>query len=420
MVDDNSQRTATRRRDFIKTTGAVSFIGASTFAGCLGGSPSSGGGGSGGNGSGGSGGNGSGGSGGSSSGGSGGGSNSQVNITLAPSGFQGIVMDHIVKDTNILQKHMQSEGYTPKVQESWEGAALFASGGPDFSTMSSLEAARLAGERNQQLAVNAKLAPQFMGWMYKIGSDYDPDNTGGTQASIDMIAKEGGKVGIGSWAGGHVPADSIALKEVYGRTFSEQGGDFAVTTADYFAIPTLINDGDLATGSTSPIHGAARFLTEEPKLDEFFWGADLLTENNIGVPQLNSWTCTQKFANNNPGAVKALVQAWHEGMTWFFKNPVEIVRGDSEHIEQLGVQNAKQAEYIVDWGINLNKDTDYPIVYKDIELTDEFIKKDRNFLNSAQELGYLPDNWSDRLEYRKVPQGGSSSGGSTSTMETTQ
>lgn len=378
------------RRRFIKHAGLAGTIGVSSIAGCSGKKKQS-----------------SDGSGGGSTGGSGGGSSKpKVNITMAPEGFQGIVMDHIVKDTDILANEMDKEGYTANVQKSFEGAALFASGGPDFSTMSSLEATRLATQRDMNLAVNAKLAPMFMGWMVKNNGPFDPEKTGGIQASIDKLAQsKSAKVGIGSWAGGDIPAEAIALKQVYGHNFTEENNDFNVTTADYNAIPQLIANGTLAAGSSSPVHGGAPYLiSDPPQVTKLFWTANVLTEAGVGLPMLNNWTCHQKFADENPGAVRALVQAWHKGMSWFFKKPYEIATGDPHHLEQLGVENKAQARYLIDWGIALKEDNEYPFVYKDIEVTDKYITQDKNFLSTANDLGFVPGGWEDRLTYRKVPQ----------------
>lgn len=377
----------TNRRKFMKTAGAAGVIGVSALAGCTE---------NGGNGN-----NGNGGNGGTA--GNGGNDFDSVNIVMAPEGYQAVVMEYLVRDTNILQDKMRSEGYDPNIQKSFEGAALFASGGPNFSTMSSLEATRLAAERDQELAINAKLAPMFMGWFVKTGGPYDPENTGGVQASVDKLAQSGNaSVGIGSWAGGDVPAEAIAMREVFGHNFTQDNNDFNVTTADYNAIPQLIHNETLAAGSSSPVHGGAPFLVSDPPgITNLFYTAEVLTDGGVGVPMLNNWTTRMAFAEENPGAVRALIQSWREGMDWLYANPVEISTQDA-HLEQLGVENARQAEFIARWGIATELENEYPIVYRDIEVDDQYIEQDTNFLNSASDLGFVPENWSDQITYRKV------------------
>ncbi|SFR64309.1 hypothetical protein [Halogeometricum limi] len=372
---------ARSRRTFLKAAGIAS---ATTFAGCLGGSNSGGSGNGGGGGS--------------------GSEQSEVNITLAPDGFLGIIMDHIHKDTDILSDAMSEVGYTANVQTSWEDSALFASGGPDFSTMSSLEAALLATEREMDLSVIGRISPQYMGWMVDTGGDYDPDETGSVQASIDAIVEDDALVGIGAWNGGHVPSDTIALQEVFGYEFSQEGGDFRVTTADYIAIPQLINDGKLAAGSTSPEHGGAKFLAGgKDEITELFWGTDVAKENGLGVPQLNSLITTQEFVEQHGDAAAAMQSALKEGVAWLFDDPKGIMTEEA-HIEQLGVNTAEEAEYIVDWGINLEYNLQTPMMFEDPSLTDSFIEADKTAIQQANDIGFVPDGWQDRITYTQVDE----------------
>jgi hypothetical protein len=361
-----------KRRSFLKSAGAASTL---ALAGCLG-----------------------------SGNGDGEGENT-VDISLAPSGFQGIVMDHIHSDTDILADTLDEYGYTPQVKKSWEGSAMFAAGRPDFETMGSLEAARLGANRDMDLTVAANLAPNFVSWYTKKDSPYDPANTGSAQASVDKLAEEGDQFALGSWSTGDVPAYKILMGSEFGYNFSEDQSDFNIVTADLFAIPQLLVDEEIAVGTSSPIHGGAPFLVDDPEIVPIWPSVgDRLAEAGFARPQLNGWLTTQEYYADQPDAVKGLVQAWHKGMKWFFDDPTAIVTESDEHLQQLGVETEKQAEYIVEWGINLEYGNQSPIVYEDIELTDEFIEGDKAFLNQAAEQDLLPGNWDEHLEYQKVPQ----------------
>ncbi len=303
------------------------------------------------------------------------------------------MMDHIANDTNILADEMEAAGYQANVQRSWEGAPLFAAGGPDISTMSSLEAARIGAERDLDLAVFGRVAPLFKGMWVPRGGQYDPESTGGAQATIDAIAEDSATVGIGSWAGGEIPGYMAAFNTEFGYTFSQEQSDFNAITADYSAIPQLMLDGDLAIGDASPVHGIARHLDESgtPQHREVFNCAATLEANDIGIPLLNSLTTNQSFLEENEEAAAAFLRAWHEGMAWLFEDPMGRIMSDEEgHFEQLAVTTEAQAQYIADWGINMSLDNEYPIVYEDQELTDSFIEEDRGFINRVAELGVAP------------------------------
>jgi hypothetical protein len=328
----------------------------------------------------------------------------EVNITLAPAGIIGIVMDYIHGKNDILTSELESVGYSPTVKESWEDAALFASGGPDFTTMSALEASQLAAERDQNLVTVGRIHPQYMGWMVDTGGAYDPEQTGSIQSSVDKIVEDDALVGVGAWNGGDIPTSTITMSEAFGYDFSEgQDSDFNVTTADYVAIPELINQGELAAGSTSPEHGAAKFLTgDQEDFTKLFWGADIAKERGLGSPQLNSVSTSAEFLENNEEAVDAFLSAFQEGVDWFFEDPVGIVTESDEYIEMLAQNNADQAEYVLDWGFNLEYDLETHMMYENIRLDDDFISQQEDFLSYANDIGFVPDGYQDGHSFQAI------------------
>lgn len=330
----------------------------------------------------------------------------EITIGMAPGGFQGMVASHILDDTDILEEEMSERGYSATIQQSWEETALFAAGGPDTSMMSSLEAAILATERDLELATFARISPMHMGWWVERDGDYDPSVTGSEQATMDTIVEEGANVGIGSWAGGHIPVDTLVIEEEYGYTFTEEGGDFSVVTADYYALPTLTLQGELAISGTGPIYGVALHLEDgEPQHTEVYNGAALCEELGLGIPPFNNLVVTQQFMEDHEPAAEAYVQAWHRGMNWLYEDPMGRVMADQEaNFEELAVETEAQAQYVVDWGVNLTLDNEYPYNYQEQEFTDARIESERNFLRQANSVGFIPDGWEERLTHHKVPQ----------------
>ncbi|MFC7029011.1 hypothetical protein ACFQH8_19370 [Halomicroarcula sp. GCM10025710] len=49
-------------------------------------------------------------------------------------------------------------------------------------------------------------------------------------------------------------------------------------------------------------------------------------------------------------------------------------------------------------------DNDYPYNYVDVEYTDDRVEGERNFLDQAQQRGFVPEGWGDRLTHVQVPQ----------------
>lgn len=335
-----------------------------------------------------------------------------VRLLLAPTGFQGIMMDYLTTDTDILEDTYAEENLGVEVSRSWEGAAIFTSGGADFETFGSLEAAKLGGERDLPLAVNANLAPQIMQVVGEKGGDYDPDVSGSAQASMDLLHERQDVFALGGWGGGTGIMMPMIIKEAFGYEFADdESTDFdRITTAEYSAVPTLVERRDAAMGTSSPIHGAAptmapaEYNDAEPTVTSIFGCGSAVAElDGFAAPQLNSWTCSQDYAAQYPGSPRAIVQSYTEALKWMYEDPMGRIEEDPEHLTQLGLEDLDQAQYVIDWGINLELDNDLPVAYEDIELTDEFIEQDRNFLRSAEEVGFLSEGWEENLEYRQIP-----------------
>lgn len=338
-------------------------------------------------------------------------SQTTVRLLLAPTGFQGIIMDYLAEDTEILADHYSEENLDVEVSRSWEGAAIFTSGGADFETFGSLEAAKLAGERDIPLAVNANLAPQIMQVVGERGGDYDPETSGSPQASMDLLNERQDVFALGGWGGGTGIMMPMIIQEAFGYNFTDdESSDFnKITTAEYSAVPQLVEGGDAAMGTSSPIHGAAptmapaEYNDDEPTITSIFGCGSIMADiDGFNAPQLNSWTCSQDYASQYPGSPRAIVQSFSEGLDWMYEDPIGRIEEDEQHLNQLGLENMDQAQYVLDWGLNLDLDNDLPVIYEDIELTDSFIEEDKNFLRSAQDVGFLTQGWEENLEYRQV------------------
>jgi len=324
-----------------------------------------------------------------------------VQLVLGPFGIAGIIYDQMLNATDRLSNRMEDAGYTVEAKESWEGSAVFASGGPDFTDMSPIEAATLAAERDLNLATNGRMTSFFTGWLVKNDGPYDSDTTGGLKASVQKIAEEG-KFAIGSWGGGDVHGYKVITPERFGPRFAQNESAFDIVTADYFALPNLVEDGEVAAVSTAPHYGAApMFAPDPPVLDALFYTSDMLSKMGYGTSMLNSWVCTQQFADENPGAVKALVGAWEETVQDFVSRPYELATKE-KYMEMLAAENETQAKWLVDWGVKNKYDYETPVLYEDATLTDERIQKEKKFISASEKKGFIPSNWNDRLEFRTV------------------
>ena len=324
----------------------------------------------------------------------------EVRITLGPEGFAGIVTDYITNQTSVLQDRMGENGYTATVQQTFEGSALFAAGGPDFANFSTIEAATLGPEREIELAVTARVAANWIGFWVKPDTPYAVG--GDALEAFRRFSENDATIGVGSFAGGDVPAYKV-IAAMADLNFSEETDDFDIRTADYFALGQLVVDGQLDAGSTGPALAMVEPAMNGEVVPSFYIANFLADQEGFGAPDLNNWVVTQEFLEENRGAVEALVQAWHEGAAWLHDDPIGIVT-EEENMEKIGAETEAQAEYLAEWGITLEQGLDHAEIYEDNEVTDAFIEQDTNFLNSAAELGTLPSDWEDWVAYEKIPQ----------------
>lgn len=331
----------------------------------------------------------------------GGGDTRTIRITMGPGGFQGIVVDYLTNRTSILRDNITSAGdYEVEIQPSWEGSALFAAGGPDFSSIGPFEAAKLAAERDLELSANAKVAPNYVSWFTAAGGPYDPAESGSVQASIDRMYEDGARHGHGSWGSGHVAADMYINQEVYGHTF-EEGGDLDVVTADYASIPQLIINGELDTGASWFIANTQQ-VQDPPQLAHLYACYSAVEENDLGVNALNAWTTTQEFAEDHAPAVEAYVESWQEGMDWLFGDPMGIVMENEDYWEQINSETEAEARWAVEWGLLGEHDIDFPVVFEDNSMSDDWIEANRTFVDNAASIGEVTEDWRDYIEYNNV------------------
>ena len=330
--------------------------------------------------------------------GGGSGSENTVRIASFPLDVDGVVFDYI--DTEgILDEHLDGTGWDYEMTLTFEDVPQFVSGNADIAGISEIEACLIGVEQEISTSVFGRRANAYWGPLVKTGGEYDPETTGGVQQTLDLIADEGANFGIGGWGLGNIPAEKIALDQAYGLELAEEGGDFSVVTAEIPAISQLIDQGDLAVGLSAPSFGAAPYLLDDA-LKPLFWELDKADELGLGLPPLTGLTTRQSFMDENEEVVKAVFDATNEGYSWFYEDAVEDVPGNDEWMQKLGAGTQEEAEYIVRW--QKNDDVKYGTENiprpKDITFTQDRIGDSRDFLNAAEEIGFIQSGWEEYVE----------------------
>ena len=332
--------------------------------------------------------------------GGGSGEGGTVEIVSFPLDVDGVVFNYIDQE-GILEEKLSDTGWDYRLNLSFEDIAPYVSNTAEIVGFSELEAAEIGVNEEIETTVFARRANAYFGWLVKVGSKWDPDNTGGVQETLDLIVEEGANIGIGGWGLGHVPADKLAFSEGFGYQMAEEGGDFNVVTAEIPAIPQLIDQGDLAIGANSPTHGAASRLMDDT-LKPLFWDHDKVAEIGLGHPPLAGMGTRTSFYEENEEVVRRVFEAANEGYDWFFDEGLEAIPPDEDRRDTIGVQNEEQAEYAVRWQQHqegVKHRTEAPPRPKDIGFSDEVISNAQDFLAAAVEVDFIPAGWEEYVDF---------------------
>lgn len=378
------------RRRFLKATGGTALVGG--LAGCMGGDGGDGGGG------------GDGGDGG--DGGSGGSGNGDCESTQT---FQA-AWPPVCLPIECPYNYMQETG---RMEEIWgedcmalesdftfEDGSLFAADQIKFTSMSFVEAARLGVEQDQQFVSYGDIEDVIQGLHVKTGGPYDPENTGGVQATFDKIVEDDALFAIDSWAAGSLPYVQIIIQEQYGYELAEDGGDFRVQTTDYGTHPQLLLRDEVAVGHFAGTSaGQAEFVNGDITT---LWWISTVMQNELGTapPPLASLTGRQNFWEENPKAVQNNLQTWNEGLEWFRDN-VDSFPSEQEMQESLNSENEEQAQWILDLVVKgENGAGGTPLLSETpIGLTEDDIENKLTLIGQMEDLGQVPSGWEDHITF---------------------
>jgi hypothetical protein len=384
MTEHGTERPINRRQH-LKSIGA-SVVGVATLAGCTG-APSDG---EGGDGSG----------GGDSDGGSDGATTSsqdlqEVRFVTVPVLLGAPYYLKKWYDSGRLQEIFAEEGYKLDMELTWEEATIFASGKTEMSTMGTVQGSRLATERDQNISFFGTGLTGVHGYAVKTGGPYDPDNTGSVQASLDKIVADNVKFGIQGWSAGSLSFAQVILEKQFGYSLTEQG-DFNVFTSDYSTIPGLIVEEELGAGVVMPMAGGGITELRDGEVKPLWWDRNVFAAQDYGIPMLQNLVTRSEFADNNPGAVRAMLKAWNMGAQKIHEEAMEVAENN---YEAFGVQNAEQAKWLVNLYVTADGMIDHPCVLETANITDDRLDSINQIQNISQNLGYLPENWDQQMSF---------------------
>lgn len=326
-----------------------------------------------------------------------------VTIEKTPQGPEAPPFIWAINTGTLFQKGLEA-GYEFQVEETWRGPALFASGQLDMAMMAGFESILMAQERDMELSLAAGIARSGSGALTREGGPYDPASTGGPQASIDKLVEQGGTFAHYSWAGGYIPPTRLIIEGEYGHAFSEEESAFPVQITPLATLAPHAAEGNVDVSLTGPgLGGEVPEKLRNDVLSPVFWITNELQNLGYGTPPTSKGVITKRdFAQEHPDAVRAVVESWQEGVDWMYDNPSELIENDA-YRQVWGGPSEENAQWMWDWGfdpesggeISLN----VPIVLQQVGYDQETRDNHAAFLDQVAELGFVPDNWNDYLDF---------------------
>ena len=335
-----------------------------------------------------------------------------MSIVIPPLGYNVLSLEYANERTNILENEMDELGYDYDITFTWEEAALGASGQADIlPTLGDIEGARLAVERDMDLAYHGLHTTNYEGIYVRRGSDLDPENTGSVEATFDKVIEENRLWGNAGWAQGEVPPGQIVIDNKFGHEYGE-GGEFNVQSTDWNPLPQLLVDEEVDIIVNAPPLGTAPFDTEDPSpIKDILWYQPGLEEAGLDGRTINlgQWVTSQEYSENNLEAIRALMRAYQEGARWMSNqdNHDEIL-SDEKNVDALGGNTREEARIILEFGTipgahaEAEPSNPYPAALSDLEMDEAFVETDKKALRAAQDRGFGPDGREDRIDYKHL------------------
>lgn len=406
------------RRTFLKEAGTIGIAGGLTaLAGCAGdGGDGGGDGGDGGGGDGGDGGGGDGGDGGSTGDGGDGGTQ-EFRVGMPPLGPAVVAYNYINEQTDILQNAMDEAGYSLDVTVTWDEITLFAAGQVDMvPSLSDIEGARIATERELPVVFHGIYATNYEGWYVRKGSDWDPEVHGnGVQGTLDMLAEGNGTWGNAGWNQGSVVPGQICTKSEFGYDYGPDQSDFNVQQADWFALPELLVDEEVDMITNAPPLGTDAQLAKEDDgnnpIKDIYWYQPGLENAGFSAMTCNLglFGAHEEFANNHREAMRAFLSAWREGSR-YVSNPdnFEEILDNEDNWEALTANNREEARIVLEFSQQppewcmTEPGNSARVIVEEPTIDSDYVETDKAAISRAEELGAVPSGWEDWVTYDPI------------------
>jgi hypothetical protein len=256
-------------------------------------------------------------------------------------------------------------------------------------------------------------ATNYEGIYVRRGDDLDPENTGSVENTIRQVAEEDILFGNAGWNQGEVPAGQITFQDKFDLIYTQEGGDFNVTSADWFTLPELLVQGEVDMIVNAPPLGAAPQVVQDPSpIKDILWYQPGLEAAGLDARTMNlgMWPTSPEFSEHHEDAMAAFMRAWVEGIEYQVPENFDEIVSNPDYVDALGANNEAEARVILEFGqqpgshVDTEPGNTVPIMLSDIEFTDDFIETDKEALRrvTGDPFNLVPEGWEERRTWKKL------------------
>ncbi len=290
-----------------------------------------------------------------------------VKGAVFPFGWDRMVGEYIT-DTGVTKKWGAKYGVDLKVSYPRDDFAAFMGRSVQIVTLSSIEIARLVGDEGHDIVVWGKDTTAVTDIYVRTDSPY--------QSPVDVKGK---KIVIPGWDTGAAQIGAVILKDWYGIDLKN---DYKVVSAPWPIVPTILAKGDAEMALNQVPLTMVLLMEKKIRPIVSTYATEYAKRTGTGhLPSIANFSSWGKFFNNNPGAVRAWLGAWNDGLKNAHTNTKAWASKYRNYIKKDLTE--EQLNFFVNWFKKKQA------MYADPYLSQEFIDNEMGFLRKAVKAGFV-------------------------------
>ncbi|MGE2832798.1 ABC transporter substrate-binding protein [Mycobacterium sp. SMC-4] len=292
-----------------------------------------------------------------------------------------------LSDQGIREEMEKESGITIIDSSSWDEFALFAGGHADIVSLGTYELPELEAATGVDTVTFGKYnrAKDIM----VVGAD--------SEATTVADLPPGAKIGVFSTVGSTLIWSSI-VKDLHGKDFRPDGGDYELIVADSQNLPQLLARGDLDAAIIDPQYGIAELSSGAVKpLYDGKSTADLYAEafapGHQGLMS-NLFVTQRAWYDSHPEEVSFFLKLWERGLQEWVQHRDEIIAAYPQHF---AATSPADEQFIKNY-----LDTNFDWFVDSVYLDQSWIDAESGVFGAMETTGQAKEGVGDNIDFAVV------------------